>query len=186
MWSIIIDFIKQFSFYNNCDRIGPDIPTSHWRLYSKVLMRKLCKKKLGGFGEFSDVRPGVYIEACSKVFIGKMVTIRPGTFLFADPRTNGGCIKIEDKVLIGPNVMIFTNNHKFESKNIPIYDQGYPEPSNNDSVTLKEGCWIGAGSIILAGVTVGENAVIGAGSIVTKSVPKGEIWFGNPAKNKIL
>lgn len=49
-------------------------------------------------------------------------------------------------------------------------------------VLICSGAFIGAGSVILKGVTVGKNAVIGAGSIVSKNVPSNEIWAGNPAK----
>ena len=41
---------------------------------------------------------------------------------------------------------------------------------------------IGAGAVILPGVTVGEKAVVGAGAVVTKDVPAGETWVGNPAR----
>ncbi|MCH5330753.1 MAG: galactoside O-acetyltransferase, partial [Alistipes sp.] len=49
-------------------------------------------------------------------------------------------------------------------------------------VLLKRGCWIGAGSTILPGVTVGENAVVGAGSVVTKDVEDNTVVAGNPAR----
>jgi acetyltransferase-like isoleucine patch superfamily enzyme len=45
-----------------------------------------------------------------------------------------------------------------------------------------KGASIGAGSVILPGITIGEGAMIGAGSVVTKDVPAGELWFGNPAR----
>jgi len=47
---------------------------------------------------------------------------------------------------------------------------------------IKDGAFIGLGSIILTGVTIGKNSIIGAGSVVTKDVPDGEIWIGNPAR----
>ena len=47
---------------------------------------------------------------------------------------------------------------------------------------IEDGAWIGAGAIILAGVTVGKNAVVAAGSVVVKDVPPGAIVGGNPAK----
>ena len=49
-------------------------------------------------------------------------------------------------------------------------------------VLLKKNSWIGAGAIILPGVTVGENSIVGAGSVVTKDVPDNTIVVGNPAK----
>lgn len=49
-------------------------------------------------------------------------------------------------------------------------------------IHIKNNVWIGAGSIILPGVTIGENSVVGAGSVVTKDIPPNVIYAGNPAK----
>ena len=48
-------------------------------------------------------------------------------------------------------------------------------------ITLKRGCYIGAGSVILGGVTIGENSIVGAGSVVTRDVPPNRTVCGNPA-----
>ncbi len=173
---------SRIRFWKNADRIGPDILYTHWRLYFKSTMRKLCMQKFKYFGEGSEFRPGSYAEACSKIEIGKNVVIRPGTFLFADPTEGGGGIFIEDKVLIGSGVHFYTNNHEFSDVTKPIFDQGYPEPKLTNSIILRRGCWIGACVIILPGVEIGENAIVGAASVVTKSVPPCTVFAGNPAK----
>ena len=49
-------------------------------------------------------------------------------------------------------------------------------------VKIGSDCFIGAGSIILPGVTIGDNVIIGAGSVVTKSIPDNSIAVGNPAR----
>ena len=133
------------------------------------------------FGEGAEFRPGAFAEACSKIYIGQNVVIRPGTYLFADPRDGGGTITIEDNVLIGSGVHLYTNNHEFNNPNIPIIKQGYPTASLSDSIVIRKGSWIGANVIILPGVEVGENSVIGAGSIVTKSIASRTVLAGNPA-----
>jgi acetyltransferase-like isoleucine patch superfamily enzyme len=176
---IIIDIVKKIKFDKRADRLGPDIPFTHWRLYFKILMLKLCKIKFKYFSDTSEFRAGAYAVCCSKINIGKRVVIRPGTMLFASPGDNGAGIIIEDDVLIGSGVHIYTGNHTFKNLNIPIIDQGHDE---SKGVELKKGCWIGANVIILAGVIIGENSVIGAGSIVTKSIPAGMVAAGNPAK----
>ena len=49
-------------------------------------------------------------------------------------------------------------------------------------VTIKNYAFIGAGTIVLKGVTIGEKSIIGAGSVVTSNIPDGQIWAGNPAR----
>lgn len=49
-------------------------------------------------------------------------------------------------------------------------------------IVIKNGCWIGANSIILPGVTIGEGCIIGAGSVVTKDCEPNGLYIGNPAK----
>lgn len=176
--------IRKIKFWLFSKRIGPDMPLTHWLLYFNYLGRKLCVSKFARFGSNSFVRPGVYIVASDKVIIGCDVTLRPGTMLHADPRENGAEIIIEDKVLIGSSVHVYVDTHAYDNFDIPIFDQGFYE---SKGVVLKKGCWIGANSIILPGVTIGRNSVIGAGSVVTKSIPDYCVAVGNPAKviNKI-
>lgn len=49
-------------------------------------------------------------------------------------------------------------------------------------VTIEHDAFIGAGCIILKGITIGACSVVGAGSVVTKNIPTGQVWAGNPAK----
>jgi acetyltransferase-like isoleucine patch superfamily enzyme len=176
------ELLDRINYWRSVDRIGPDIPFTHWRLYFKSTMRALCEKKFKGFGSGAEFRPGAYAEACSKIVIGNNVVIRPGSFLFADPTPGGGGIAIEDDVLMGCGIHFYTNNHEFSDVNRPIISQGYPEPKISDSITVKRGCWIGAKAIILPGVVIGENSVVGAGSVVTRSVPSRVVVAGNPAR----
>jgi acetyltransferase-like isoleucine patch superfamily enzyme len=173
------DFIKKRKFDKKADRLGPDIPFTHWRLFFKKTMLKLCKKKFKSFGDSSEFRAGAYAVVCSKISIGNRVVIRPGTMLFADPHENGAGITIENDVLIGSCVHFYVGNHNFENPNMPIIDQGH---TGSKPIVLKKGCWIGANVVILPGVVIGENTVIGAGSVVTKSIPSGVVAAGNPAK----
>ena len=178
----IYEIVQRIKFWRNADRIGPDMLATHWRLYFKSTMKALCKEKFLRFGEGADFRPGAYAECCSKIEIGNNVVIRPCTFLFADPALGGGGIVIEDDVLIGPGVHFYTNNHEFSDLTMPIMLQGYPPPTSEDSIVVKSGAWIGAGAIILPGVTIGKNAVVGAGSIVIRDVLEFTVVAGNPAK----
>ncbi len=85
-----------------------------------------------------------------------------------------GGITLEDGVFIGPGVKIVTENH----------------PENPESrhrllvkpVVVRSNAWIGAGAIILPGVTVGRNAIVAAGAVVIKVVPDDVIVGGVPAK----
>lgn len=176
---MLIELLKRIKFWKNADRLGPDIPYTHWRLHFNSTMTKICKKKFLNFDNTASFRPGAYAICCSKISIGKNVVIRPGTMLFADPRPNGAKIIIEDDVLMGSGVHIYVGNHKFENPSLPIIEQGHYE---SKPVLLKRGCWVGANAIILPGVTIGNNSVVGAGSVVTKNIPDGVLALGCPAK----
>lgn len=177
--SLFGELRDRLRFWSSADRIGPDVPTTHWRLHFRSTMRRLCETRFAHFGEGADFRPGAYAVACSKISIGARVVVRPGSMFFADPRPDGAGIVIEDDVLMGSGIHIYVGNHRFDDPTRPIYDQGH-DPSK--PVRLERGCWIGAGVILLPGVTVGRNAVVGAGSVVTRDVPAASVAVGNPAR----
>ncbi|MDY6865405.1 MAG: acyltransferase [Halobacteriota archaeon] len=85
-------------------------------------------------------------------------------------------LTIEDGVGIGPRVTIVINSDPYPSPLLKIY------PKKTLPVHIKEGAWIGAGSIILPGVTIGEYSLIAAGAVVTKDVPPYAVVGGVPAK----
>lgn len=176
---MLIEIIKRIKYWNDADRIGPDMLSTHWRLYFKSTMLELCKKKFNSFDDTAEVRPGAYAMGCSQIKIGKQVVIRPGTKLFGETKTLEVSITIEDDVLIGSGVQIYVENHRFDTMDVSLIEQGCYD---GKPVFLRRGCWLGANVIILPGVEIGENSVVGAGSIVTRSIPSGVVVAGNPAK----
>lgn len=85
-------------------------------------------------------------------------------------------LEIGDRVSIAPRVTIITRAHANNSKIHRIYKQ------EQKGIKIGNDCWIGAGAIILNGVTIGECSVIGAGSVVTKDVEPYTIVAGVPAR----
>lgn len=85
-----------------------------------------------------------------------------------------GGITIEDHVLIAPNVSLLSEGHPVSPENRHALMPG--------SVYIRKNAWIGAGAIILPGVTVGENAIVAAGAVVAKDVPDNTVVAGIPAK----
>ena len=86
-----------------------------------------------------------------------------------------GGITIEDDVLIGPQVKLVTENHPVDPANRKSLDL--------KSIVVKKNAWIGAGAVILPGVTIGENSIVAAGAVVTQDVPSNTIVGGVPAKH---
>ena len=85
-------------------------------------------------------------------------------------------IYVGDGVMFGPNVTVATAGH-------PILPELRARALQyNMPVHIGDNCWIGAGAIILPGVTIGENAVIGAGSVVTRDIPANVVAVGTPCR----
>tara|TARA_B100001059_G_scaffold90327_1_gene89013 strand:- start:12003 stop:12545 length:543 start_codon:yes stop_codon:yes gene_type:complete len=173
---LIKEIYNKYLFCKKIDRLGPDIPFTHWKLHFKSLMIKLCKNKFKRFPETAEFRAGAYAVYCSNISVGENVVVRPSTMIFADEHAE---VIIEDNVMMGAGVHFYVNNHRFDRIDIPLIEQGY-YPS--ERIVIRKGAWIGANAIILPGVTVGENSVVGAASVVTKSVPDNCVVVGSPAK----
>mgnify|MGYP002644608881 FL=1 len=87
-----------------------------------------------------------------------------------------GEIFVGDKVMFGPNVTIATANHPIE----PSLREDCMQ--YNKPVHIGENVWVGAGTVIVPGVTIGKNSVIGAGSVVVKDIPENVVAVGNPCR----
>lgn len=85
-------------------------------------------------------------------------------------------IYVGDNTMFGPNVTVATAGHPI---NAELRSKGY---QYNAPVRIGKNCWIGAGALIMPGVTIGDNVVIGAGGVVTKDIPSGVVAVGNPCK----
>ena len=100
---------------------------------------------------------------------------------------DSGLITFGDWVAVGPNVQFVTDTHPIcpEDRFLPP-DEGSPLPFKvvnlAGSILVEDKVWIGAGAIILPGVSIGAGAMVAAGSVVTKDVPARMVVGGNPAR----
>lgn len=127
---------------------------------------------------FAEIGEGCYIEpplhanwGGRHVHFGRNIYANFNLTLVDDTH-----IYVGDNTMFGPNVVVATAGHPLLPE---LREQGF---QYNAPVHIGRNCWIGAGAILLPGVTVGDNAVIGAGSIVTKDVPASVLAVGNPCR----
>lgn len=118
-------------------------------------------------GENSAITPPFVIDYGNQVRIGKNVFINHHLTMMS-----AGGVTIDDGVMIGPNVQIYTDNHDINNRMV----------LRCKPVRIRKNAWIGGGAIILPGITVGENAVVGSGAVVTHDVEPNTIVAGNPAR----
>lgn len=85
-------------------------------------------------------------------------------------------IHVGDYTMFGPNVIVATAGHPILPE---LREQAY---QYNMPVRIGKNCWLGAGVVVLPGVTIGDNTVIGAGSVVTKDIPSNVVAVGNPCR----
>lgn len=85
-------------------------------------------------------------------------------------------IYVGDGTMLAPNVIIATAGHPILPE-LRAHAYQYNAP-----VRIGKNCWLGAGVIVLPGVTIGDNTVVGAGSVVTKDLPSGVVAVGNPCR----
>ena len=127
----------------------------------------LERELFGGLNEGTFISPPFQVDIGCCMKLGRNVFANHGLTAMSI-----GTIIVEDGVMFGPEVGLFTVNH---------------EPHNirtimTKSIHIKRNAWIGARVNILPGVTVGENAIVGTGSVVTHDVPDNCVVVGVPAK----
>jgi len=127
-------------------------------------------------------RVGTHCNICDHVFvesgvsIGDRVTVKNGAMIWEG-------VTIDNDVFVGPGVL-FTNDRFPRSRRMPeivlLERQGKMEFT---PTRVHRGASVGAGSVIVAGVTIGPFSMVGAGSVVTKSVAAHRLVHGNPARS---
>ncbi len=127
---------------------------------------------------FAEIGEGCYIEPPFRanwggkhVHFGKNVYANFNLTLVDDTD-----IYVGDYTMLGPNVTLATAGHPILPE---LREKAY---QYNSPIHIGRNCWLGAGVIVLPGVTIGDNTVVGAGSIVTKDLPSNVVAVGNPCR----
>lgn len=116
--------------------------------------------------DFSTINNGV-----GDVLIGEKTIIGIGCTLI-------GPLTIGDDVMLAQNIVLSALNHSYQDVSVsPSVQKVTCKP-----IVISDRVWIGANSVITAGVTLGRHCVVGAGSVVTKDIPEFSVAVGNPAK----
>lgn len=134
--------------------------------------QKMLKEMFAEIGEDCYIEPPFHAN-----FGGKHVHF--GNFVYANfnlTLVDDTHIYVGDYTMFAPNVVIATAGHPILPE---LREKQY---QFNASVKIGRNCWLGAGVIVLPGVTIGDNSVIGAGSVVTKDIPANVVAVGNPCR----
>lgn len=133
---------------------------------------KLLKEMFAQIGEGCYIEPPLHANWGGRhVHFGRGVYANFNLTLVDDTH-----IYVGDHTMFGPNVTVATAGHPVLPE---LREQGY---QYNAPVRIGRNCWIGAGVVIVPGVTIGDNVVVGAGSIVTKDLPDNVVAVGNPCE----
>lgn len=135
-------------------------------------IRYFCVKRC-----FDKCGKEVNVEKGARFGTGKGIVIGDHSGIGVNCSIHGP-LTIGDNVMMGPEVVVLTNSHRFDKVDIPMNMQG----TDSDPVVIGNDVWIGTRAIILPGVTIGSGVIIGAGAVVTKDIPDFAVVGGVPAK----
>lgn len=144
---------------------------NHTRPKETAKRAEILKNLLAEVGEDCYIEPPLHANWGRHTHLGNAVYANFNLTLVDDAD-----IYIGDNCMLAPNVVIATAGHPIEP-NLRRKAAQFNMP-----VRIESNVWIGAGAVILPGVTIGENSVIGAGSVVTKDIPKNSVAYGNPCR----
>ncbi|MEE1536320.1 MAG: sugar O-acetyltransferase [Ruminococcus sp.] len=133
---------------------------------------QLLKQMFAEIGENCYIEPPFHANFGGKhVHFGKNIYANFNLTMVDD-----GHIYVGDYTMFAPGVIVATAGHPILPElRETVYQYNMP-------VHIGKNCWIGAGAIILPGVTIGDQVVVGAGSVVTKDLPSNVVAVGNPCQ----
>ncbi len=132
---------------------------------------ELLNKLLANMGENCYIEPPLHANWGCHTHLGNNVYANFNLTLVDDTD-----IYIGDSVMLGPNVVLATAGHPVDPELRRLVYQF------NQPIHIGNNVWLGAGVIVLPGVTIGDNSVVGAGSVVTKDIPANVVAVGNPCR----
>ncbi len=118
---------------------------------------------------------GGWIYGRGQLNIGEGSWLSPGCVFYTHEHAN---IEIGKRCDIGPAVEFIPGSHQIGSS------ERRAGEGTARSISIGDGCWIGARSVILGGVSIGTGSVVAAGSVVTRDVPENVLVAGVPAQIK--
>lgn len=134
--------------------------------------QKMLRDMFAEIGEGCYIEPpfhsnwgGLHVHFGNHVYANFNLTLVDDTHIY-----------VGDGCMFGPNVVIATAAHPILGE---LREKGY---EFNVPVHIGKNCWLGAGVVVLPGVSIGDNTVIGAGSVVTHDIPSGVVAVGSPCR----
>lgn len=124
---------------------------------------------LRGVARGAMISDGVVFAPPRRISIGEGSFLNREVFVDTD-------VHLGRNVFVGPRAMFISARHPVGSAQLRA------APGQPDPVHVGDGCWIGAGAVILPGVTIGSGSVIGAGAVVTKDCAPNGLYTGVPAR----
>ena len=143
--------------------------SSHCRL-GKALRGFFARRILASCGKNVNIERFAYFTPEVSLGDGSGIGIRAEIH---------GNVKIGSKVMMGPEVICYTLNHRHDRLDIPMGDQGHEEPKG---IEIGDDVWLGRRVMIMPGVHIGNGVIIGAGGVVAKDIPPYSVACGVPAK----
>lgn len=145
---------------------GRDVIIRRWVRMDVVPFNHFSIGNNSTIEDFSTINNGV-----GNVEIGENSLVGLGNVII-------GPVKIGNNVILAQNIVASGLNHNYTDIEQPIHRQGVSVAP----IVIGDDCWIGANTVITAGVTIGKHSVVAAGAVVTKDIPPYSVAVGNPSR----
>jgi maltose O-acetyltransferase len=151
-----------------------NLPASNHKAgrWTRRIRQMICHPLFAEAGLDINIEKGAFFGSGAAIKIGNRSSLGVRAEIL-------GPVSIGNDVMMGPEVVILTNQHETGRTDIPMIDQGL---SAQLPVTIHDDVWIGYRAILQPGISIGRGAIIGAGAVVTRDVPPFAIVAGVPAR----